>query len=88
MKPDWLKADDGRDAGSVRRPHPSLCFDSMASFSMNCSIMIPSPDREVIYLDDDIYEILAPGTSVTRNDRESLLWRGLHVARRVSKASV
>lgn len=84
MKPDWLKADK-RVTGPEHRPRPGAGGKENWSYGMRCNILLPAPGNNVLYLDGNVYEILAPGTAVIRNDCENLIWRGLHQARHMDQ---
>jgi hypothetical protein len=82
-QPDWLKAQNGRHAGPVDRPRLPDRSGLSDFYGMQCNILLPAPGKDVLYLDGNVYEILAPGTAITRNERETLIWRGLYRARRI-----
>ena len=48
---------------------------------MTCNILFPAKPGEVLLLNERVYEIFAPGTSVMRTGNETRIWRGLYVAR-------
>jgi hypothetical protein len=53
------------------------------SYSMTCDLVIPAPEKRLVCVNGEIYEVLAPGTRIVRGDTEALLWRGLYRVRRV-----
>jgi len=83
IKPDWLKARNGSVAGPHSRPRHPAAPGSRWSYGMRCNIVLPAPGTDVLYLDGSVYEILAPGTAIVRNNSETLLWRGLYQARKI-----
>ena len=85
INPDWSKANDRQKAGPVNRPRPAVNADPADFYGMRCNIVLPTPGTDVLYVDGSVYEILAPGTAVIRNDSESLIWRGLYQARRLDQ---
>ena len=87
MKRYWSKADAVRDAGPDFRPRPAPADFRPWEFSTTCNIVLPAPDTDVLYLDGGVYEILAPGTTLTRCGSENRVWRGLHTARAIDPGS-
>jgi len=80
--PDWPKARKGSSAGPDCRPRLPVNATGW-SYGMSCNIVLPAPGTDVLYLDGNVYEILAPGTSIFRHKSETLVWRGLYQARKV-----
>jgi hypothetical protein len=84
MKPDWLKADLKSGAGPDTRPRPPTEVMKTLTYNLECNLVLPAPEVRILYLDGTVYEILAPGTHVTHEDSEFLIWRGLYQARELN----
>ena len=85
MKSYWLKAETTGEAGPGHRPRHLGEVMQKWTYNVSCSIPLPSPEIDVLYLKGSVYEIFAPCTMIRQNGSRALIWRGLYQARKIGQ---
>jgi len=50
-------------------------------YSLECNVLVPAQETALFTMDGRVYEVLAPGIRILQDGAQTLIWRGLFLAR-------